>query len=126
MRWLRSTAEIESSWTQESRRIACSTSLVVPVREREAYPWAAIVRRRRAVSEMVRIRTVSLQVRTGRGRRTLPPAGRGATYGVFVATCTRRVPEMPASDGSPLRYALTKNCTLYPVLSGKLEVGLTA
>ena len=36
IRWLRSTAEIESSWTHESRRIAASTSAVEPARERVA------------------------------------------------------------------------------------------
>ena len=38
IRWLRSTAEIESSWTHESRRIVSSTSRVVPVRERTRTP----------------------------------------------------------------------------------------
>ena len=33
IRWLRSTAEIESSWTQERRRIVASTSRVEPVRD---------------------------------------------------------------------------------------------
>ena len=36
IRWLRSTAEIESSCTQESRRIVPSTSAAEPVRERVA------------------------------------------------------------------------------------------
>ena len=36
IRWLRSTAEIESSCTHESRRIAASTSAVEPARERVA------------------------------------------------------------------------------------------
>ena len=36
IRWLRSTAVIESSWTHESARIVSSTSRRVPVREREA------------------------------------------------------------------------------------------
>ena len=52
MRWLRSTAEIESSWTHESRRIVSSTSRAEPVRERVAYPCAEIARRRSCVIEM--------------------------------------------------------------------------
>ncbi len=36
IRWLRSTAEIESSCTHESRRIAASTSAAEPARERVA------------------------------------------------------------------------------------------
>jgi len=36
MRWLRSTVEIESSWTQDSRRIVRSTSARVPARDRVA------------------------------------------------------------------------------------------
>ena len=56
MRWLRSTVEIESSCTHESRVIASLTSRRVPAREREAYPWACTAIRRRAVSEMVRTR----------------------------------------------------------------------
>ena len=51
IRWLRSTVEIESSCTHESRRIALSTSAIVPRRERAAYPWASIAIRRSAVRE---------------------------------------------------------------------------
>jgi hypothetical protein len=52
MRWLRSTVEIESSWTHDSRRTVASTSAVVPRRARAAKPCASIARRRTAVSVM--------------------------------------------------------------------------
>ena len=35
------------------------------------------------------------------------PGPSSPDYGVTVATCTRRVPAMPASVGSPFRYAFT-------------------
>ena len=44
-------------------------------------------------------------------------------YGVWVATCTSLVPEIPANVGSPDLYALTKNCTLKPFLIGKSDRG---
>ena len=60
--------------------------------------------RRSAVSEIVRM-LPSVAEAAGSAPQCAP--GRAKLYGFAVGTCTRRVPEMPASDGSPLRYALT-------------------
>ena len=94
MRWLRSTAEIESSWTHESRRIASSTSRAEPARERAAYPWASIASRRSAVREAIRIRGFSRRagVVVGRPgvRRRAPPARVVTDYSPVV-TGTRLV-----------------------------------
>ena len=50
-------------------------------------------------------------VRLG-GPGRLGGRARRVRYGLCVATWTSRVPEIPASVGSPWRYALTKNWTL--------------
>jgi hypothetical protein len=57
MRWLRSTAEIESSWTHERRRMAASTSSMRACRERGANRWWDTTWRRRAATEIVGVDT---------------------------------------------------------------------
>src|SRR5712691_8018288 len=53
MRWLRSTVEIESSWTHPRRSNVASSSAAVPVRARAAYPCASTARRRISARVMV-------------------------------------------------------------------------